>query len=79
MSKTNFCRDPAKERQKRLLEIIYGIRQPKKIAKLTGIPESTIYSWRANPDAVPFHSLCVLVDKLKLTQEEAAYLLTGRR
>lgn len=83
MPRTNYLRNPAQERGQRVQEIIFGTgvnkRQIKAISTASGIPESTLNSWRRKPDIIPLHGICTLVDVLKVPPEEAGYLLTGRR
>ena len=49
------------------------------LSKRTGIPQSTLYRYRDNPDAMPFGRVLVIADAMQLTAQECAYLLTGKR
>lgn len=77
MARTN--KDPAAERRRRNSEILFGTKLRTvnmcELSRETGIPETTLYRWRTNTDAIPLRSLILLVNTLKLPDEKRAQLL----
>lgn len=48
------------------------------LSRRTGIPQSTLYRYRDNPDMMPFGRVLVIAEAMQLTAEESAYLITGK-
>lgn len=72
-------KDPAVERRKRNSEILFGSKLRKvninELARVTGIPEQTLYRWKKDPDLIPMRSLILLVNVQRLPDETKIRLL----
>lgn len=76
MSKCNLVRDREKECTERLIDVIYGTgvnkRQYRALSRASGIPESTVKFWRANPDKMNVGALRRLCKVVNATPEQVA-------
>lgn len=72
-------KDPAVERRRKNSEILFGDKLHKvninELARVTGIPEQTLYRWKKDPDLIPMRSLILLVNVQRLPDETKIRLL----
>lgn len=81
MPRSNFCRQPDKERCRRLMDLIVGTgvnrRRYSALAEATGIPAETIRDWDKDPTKMTAKRMFKLLDAVKATDDEIITAIRG--